>query len=75
MIAEALEASTGSLEGLAAEVGVSYETLWAWKNGRRTPSPENRLRLAEALAARGANLVALAASIEASAARPLQDGD
>jgi transcriptional regulator with XRE-family HTH domain len=74
MIEQALEASTGGLEALAAEVGVSYETLWAWRNGRRTPSPENRLRLAEALARRGANLLELAAKIEASAGERLRDG-
>jgi transcriptional regulator with XRE-family HTH domain len=75
MIEEALDASTGNLRALAAEIGVSYETLWAWKSGRRTPGAENRRRLAEALAARGAKLLALAAEIEETVGKRLEDGE
>lgn len=67
MIVEALEASTGNLESLASELGVSYDTLWAWKSGRRTPTPRNLKRLAVALNERGAKLLTLAADLERAA--------
>jgi transcriptional regulator with XRE-family HTH domain len=67
MIAEALKASTGSLEQLAGEVGVSTETLWAWRNGKRFPNPRNLIRLAKALRRRGAVLTDLAEKIDRAA--------
>lgn len=69
MITDALDASTGSLDALAAEIGVSYDTLWAWRAGRRTPSPANMKRLAAALAERGVRLMVLADDISAAAER------
>jgi transcriptional regulator with XRE-family HTH domain len=67
MIAKALDVTTGDLRELAAEVGVSYDTLWAWKSGRRNPSPENLARLADALHRRGGELQALAEELRKEA--------
>jgi transcriptional regulator with XRE-family HTH domain len=60
MIDRALDTATVSLQAIADETGVSYDTLWAWKNGRRNPSPENLAALADALERRGGELVKLA---------------
>ena len=60
MIVEALERTTGDLQELADEIGVSYHTLWSWKAGRRTPGAEHVARLADALERRGGELVKLA---------------
>ena len=60
MIDEALEAATGSLQEIADDAGVSHDTLWAWKTGRRNPSPENLARLADAIDRRGGVLQTLA---------------
>ena len=60
MIAQALQRSATSLQSLADEVGVSYDSLRAWATGRRNPSPENLARLADALERRGGELSELA---------------
>ena len=51
----------------ADDAGVSYDTLWAWKVGRRNPSPGNLARLAEALERRGGDLTALAEELRKAA--------
>jgi transcriptional regulator with XRE-family HTH domain len=66
MIAEALR-TLGNLEELAAEIGVSYPTLWLWSKGKRTPRPANVQKLADALRRRGVDLVALADELEGAA--------
>ena len=67
MIERALDVATGNLEGIAADAGISYATLWAWKAGRRNPSPENLAALADALERRGARLQALAKELQRAA--------
>src|SRR5688572_14981026 len=42
IITEALEVPTGNLQEIADAAGVSYDTLSAWANGRRNPTPENQ---------------------------------
>ena len=60
LIEQALDVATGSLEGIAAETGISYVTLWSWKVGRRNPSPQNLAALADVLDRRGGELRGLA---------------
>lgn len=67
MIDQALDRAAASLEDVARDVGVSYETLYAWKNGRRNPSPENLARLADALEKRGGELTELARELREEA--------
>ena len=67
MIRQALRRAAGSLEDLADEVGVTYASLKAWADGRRNPSPENLVRLADALETRSGDLHALAEEIRKAA--------
>lgn len=67
VITRALDLSTGGLERLAEETGISYNTLWSWRQGRRNPSPENLVKLAVALRHRSGELAALADSLEQAA--------
>ena len=67
MIQEALKVATGSLQEIAEAAGVSYDTLWAWSNGRRNPTPENLAKLADALERRGGELVKLADALRKEA--------
>ena len=67
MIDEALEVAAGNLEKLAADAGISYATLWAWRNGKRNPSPKNLAKLADALDRRGGELSELAAKLRRAA--------
>jgi len=60
MISNALDRVTASLEEIAEAAGVTYDTLYAWNVGRRNPSSENVLRLADALERRGGELGELA---------------
>lgn len=60
IIQRVLEATSGGIERLAAELGLHYNTVWSWKEGRRRPSSENLRRLAAALERRGTELHALA---------------
>lgn len=67
MIGRALDGAAGSLGEIAADAGVSYDTLYAWKTGRRNPTPENLARLAEALDRRGEELRDLARELREAA--------
>ncbi len=60
MIERALDIATGNLKEIADAAGISYATLWAWKAGRRNPTPENLAALANALERRGGELRELA---------------
>jgi transcriptional regulator with XRE-family HTH domain len=67
MIQRALEAISGGVERLATELGLHYNTVWSWKEGRRYPSPENRRKLAEVLEARGEELRRIAEELRREA--------
>ena len=67
MIGQALRRAAGSLEDLADEVGVTYASLKAWADGRRNPSPENLVRLADALDSRSGDLQELAEGLRKAA--------
>lgn len=45
----------GSREALAAELGVSAQTIWRWMHGQAIPEPEQRLlrRVLEEVVRRG----------------------
>ena len=60
MIQRVLEAAPLSIETLAKEAGVSRGTLYMWMNGKRNPTLENLLALADALGRRGGELQELA---------------
>ena len=63
MMSAAFEFGIPTVDELAAEVGVSRATLYAWRNGKRNPTPENLARLADALERRGGELSELAAKL------------
>jgi transcriptional regulator with XRE-family HTH domain len=67
MIQRALDATTGGIERLAEEMGVSHNTVWSWKAGRRNPSPENLRKLADVLRKRGDSLTRLADELDREA--------
>ena len=67
MIQRALEAVTGGIERLADELGVNYNTVWSWKQGRRNPSADNLRRLADVLDRRADQLHQLAEQIREAA--------
>ena len=56
MIERALDIATANLQEIADAAGISYDTLWAWKTGRRNPSPQNLAALADTLERRGVDL-------------------
>jgi transcriptional regulator with XRE-family HTH domain len=66
LVAEILSLTSGSGEGLAEEVGVSYASLYAWSRGRRRPSARNARALAEVARVRARRL-----SAPQPSARPL----
>jgi len=70
MITRALDGATASLEEIAEAAGITYDTLYAWKTGRRNPTPENLLRLADAIEGRGGELQELAKELREAAAKP-----
>lgn len=70
MIDRALEGATTSLEDIAAAAGITYNTLHAWKTGRRNPSPENLAKLADAIERRGGELQALAEELRRAVSSP-----
>jgi transcriptional regulator with XRE-family HTH domain len=67
MVGRAIAAAGSGVEQLAAEVGVSYGTMWAWARGKRNPNRSNLRRLAEVLGRRGGELIQLAAELEKAA--------
>lgn len=71
VITDAMRLTTGNVEELADEVGVSRATLYAWASGRRQPGPEALVALAEALEARAIRIMAMSARLRFDA----DDGD
>lgn len=67
MIEGGLDATTGSVERLADEIGVGYSTLWSWKCGLRNPSPKNLHKLAAVLRRRSKTADALADELDRAA--------
>lgn len=69
MVVRAIEAAAGGIEQLAADVGVSYATMWAWANGKRNPTPANLRKLARVLRRRSVKLEELANRIDEEVAK------
>jgi DNA-binding transcriptional regulator YdaS (Cro superfamily) len=74
LVAQACQA-LGRLEELARETGVSYATLNAWCTGRRAVSPEQLVRLAEAMERRAASLSAMVETLRDAAEPEARSGD
>jgi len=60
LVAEILDLTVGNGERLAAQVGVSYASLYAWSRGRRRPSRTNALALVREASRRSRRLAELA---------------
>jgi hypothetical protein len=60
VVGEILSLTSGSGEELAAQVGVSYASLYAWSRGRRHPTQRNARSLAEVARRRARRLTELA---------------
>jgi hypothetical protein len=60
VVAEILDLTSGSGEELAAQVGVSYASLYAWSRGRRRPTLRNARALAEVARRRAQRMSELA---------------
>lgn len=69
MLERVLDGATTSLEELAAEAGISYDTLYAWRSGRRNPTRGSLARLADALDRQAGALQGLAREVRAVAGR------
>lgn len=67
MIESVLDQGTASVEELAREAGLSAHSLWAWREGRRNPSPESLRALADVLESRSGRLEELAVELRTAA--------
>lgn len=67
LIRRALEEGPFSMQQLAEDAGVSYDTLYSWARGRRAPQPEGIRQLAEGLRRRRDMLDALAEELDQAA--------
>jgi transcriptional regulator with XRE-family HTH domain len=64
MLRKGLKLAIPTLRDLAREVGVSYASMRAYREGARIPSPQVMRRLVTALRKRGAALGTLADDLE-----------
>lgn len=60
VIRASLEMACPTAEQLARTIGVSGASLYSWRTGRRSPRPEARQRLVQALRAQARALLRLA---------------
>jgi transcriptional regulator with XRE-family HTH domain len=65
-IERALSEGPFTIQQLASEAGVSYDTLYSWVRGRRVPRPENVRQLACGLEKRAELLHAIAEDLNAA---------
>jgi len=65
-IQAAIQAVAPSLREIAAELGVSHQTVLSWKAGRRAPTLANREKLAALVKKRGEGMEAIADGLLAS---------
>lgn len=66
-VKEAIQESGLTRAQIARDSGLSEDAVWSWEAGRRTPSPESLLRLAEGLRKRSGWLDRIAAELERTA--------
>lgn len=66
---DAVEELGVSLKKLCEDADLKYNTVMAWRAGRRTPSPENVRKLAQILEERSVTLHKLARDLEWEASR------
>jgi transcriptional regulator with XRE-family HTH domain len=69
LIQRVLESGTCSLQQLAEEAGISYDSLYSWAKGRRVPRGENLRELASSFEDRADRLKNLAAELRRAADR------
>jgi transcriptional regulator with XRE-family HTH domain len=67
LVAQVIREAAGTVHELAAELGVTYSTLYSWATGKRRPRPAHLTQLAAAARRRVKELDALAAEFEARA--------
>jgi len=67
MMEQVFNRAVPNVDAFAEEVGVSRATLYAWRNGKRNPTPENLAKLADAIERRGGELQALADELRKAA--------
>lgn len=67
-VQNALAEGPFSMRELADACGISYGVLRAWSIGRRTPTPDNLRKLADAFRARGERLELIADQLTRAAA-------
>jgi transcriptional regulator with XRE-family HTH domain len=67
LIQRVLEEGPFSMHQLAAESGISYDTLYSWAKSRREPRPDTLRQLAAGLRQRSERLAELAADLERKA--------
>lgn len=66
LIQRVLDEAPFSMRQLAAEAGISYDTIRSWAADRRTPRPENLAQLAIALEQRGSRLYEIAQEVRSA---------
>jgi predicted DNA-binding transcriptional regulator AlpA len=67
LIQRALEDGPFSIQQLAEEAGISYDTLYSWAKRRRVPRPENLQQLARAFDQRAERLQQIAEALRRAA--------
>jgi transcriptional regulator with XRE-family HTH domain len=67
LIQRALEEGPFSIRALAEDAGISYDSLYSWARGRRTPKPENLRQVADGFDRRAERLKELAEELRKAA--------
>lgn len=67
LVQRALDEGPFTIQELADQIGVSYDSLYSWAKGRRVPRPENLRQLASGFDDRAGALRQVAAELRRAA--------
>ena len=67
LVEEIINAAAGTVNQLASDADISVHSIWGWLAGRRNPSTDSLLKLADALDVRSEKLADLAEQLRAVA--------
>ena len=67
LVREALDQACSRVKDVASAAGISPHTIWSWSSGRRRPSADSVLRLADELERRGDELSGIAKKLRKAA--------
>jgi transcriptional regulator with XRE-family HTH domain len=73
LIQRVLDEGPFSIQQLASDAGITYDTLYSWAKRRRVPRPENLQQLAVALQSRAEALRRIAEELRSTHENPRGD--